>query len=87
MDLTAAELKAIEDIARAIDETPGNARTLAFKGVFKKISHGRYDLIESVRNYIEANKKGWRGRGRLKRCSCGSPLLPFGGLNAEEPKK
>jgi hypothetical protein len=72
----------LEEIARCIGETPGNARTLDKKGLFKRLSHGRYDLIESVRCYIQFQKTAWRGRGRPWKCSCGAPMLP---LAIDEP--
>lgn len=67
----------LEEIAACIGETMGNTRHLEHKGMFKRLSHGRYDLIESVRNYVKANKAGWRGRGRQRSCSCGAPMLPL----------
>lgn len=67
----------LEEVAACVGESIGNARSLARKGMFKKLSHGRFDLIESVRNYITANKAGWRERGRPRTCSCGYPALPL----------
>ncbi len=39
------------DIARATNLTPGHVRALEQIGIFKKASHGRFFLIESMRHY------------------------------------
>lgn len=74
----------IGEISRCIGEELGNTRQLGQKGMFKKLSHGKYDLIESIRNYIHFQKTAWRDRRRQLRCSCGAPMLPLMSSTREE---
>jgi len=55
----------LKDLARCTAQSPGNVLKLRADGVFKALSHGRYDLVRSMRNYVlYVENKKLQGRPR-----------------------
>jgi len=42
----------LRDLARCTAQSAGSVLKLRADGVFKNLSHGRYDLVTSMKNYI-----------------------------------
>jgi len=42
-----------DDLARAIGQSRPSVSSLTRQGIFEALSHGRYDLIQSVARYVE----------------------------------
>ena len=55
----------LKDLARCTCQSPGNVLRLRAAGVFKTLSHGRYDLVTSMKNYVlYVENKKLQGRPR-----------------------
>ncbi len=63
-----------DDLARAIGQSQGSVSSLTHQGIFETLSHGRYDLIQSVARYVEHLKSSRRVGRPYKQSSvtCGA---------------